>query len=108
MGRRHRCPAQQEDGQVVREAIGLGVRGDRREHRVAHRSHIAAAVSRDDRLEAGFVERSSLRVFGHAFSVNQFISVGLVLGACFFIAWPRRRPRQSRPMATPRANALTP
>lgn len=50
---------------------------------------------------------SSFRILGHAFSVNQFISAGLVLGAFIFIAWPRRRPRPPRPMATPRERAFS-
>jgi phosphatidylglycerol:prolipoprotein diacylglycerol transferase len=44
---------------------------------------------------------SSLRLMGHAFSVNQVISVCLVLTALAAFAWPRKSPPSRRPMARP-------
>jgi phosphatidylglycerol:prolipoprotein diacylglycerol transferase len=46
---------------------------------------------------------SSVRVFSHVFSVNQFISAGIFVAACVAFAWPRKRQdRTPPPVATPR------
>lgn len=50
---------------------------------------------------------SSVRVFSHAFSVNQFISAGIFLGACIAFAWPRKRQDRIRPMATSKSTVPT-